>query len=106
MLDPDHSTLARTAMIIALTLSFVAAGLYAAYRLVMVRGSRPFPAAPDSDLPSVLKALYLQRALIWFATVLQGAPPDRLYQAFGAFLETVRPSDPASPTQAPGNIPI
>jgi hypothetical protein len=106
MLDPDHSTLARTAMIIALTLSFVAAGLYAAYRLVMVRGSRPFPAAPDSDLPSVLKALYLQRALIWFATVLQGAPPDRLYQAFGAFLDTVRPSDPASPTQAPGNIPI
>jgi hypothetical protein len=100
-----HSTLSLVAIVISLAMPSVAAGLYAAYRLVLARGGRPFPAAPDSDLPSVLKALYLQRALIWFATVLQGASPDHLYNAFAAFLKTVRVSDPDSPSQAPGTIP-
>ena len=37
------------------------AGLWAAYWLVVARGARPFPTAPNSDLPSVLKGLYLQQ---------------------------------------------
>jgi hypothetical protein len=34
----------------------------------MAAGAKPFPAAPDSNLPAVLKALHLQRTFTRFAT--------------------------------------
>jgi hypothetical protein len=77
-------------------------GLFAAYKLIMAKGGRPFPAAPDSDLPSVLKGLYVQQSFTRFAIANQGASPEALHAAFGAFVEQVRPDDVATPTQRPG----
>ena len=85
-------------------LAATAASLWWAYRRVMTGGEQPFPAAPDSDLPSVLKALYLQQRFVAFATANQGAEPAALHQAFGAFLDAHKPGDLDSPTQPPGVI--
>ncbi len=102
----SNFALSNVGTILGLSVPSLAAGLYAAYRLVIARGSRSFPAAPNSDLASVLKALYLQRALIWFATMLQGSGPAQLHQAFGVFLKIVRVNDICAPSQPPGTIPI
>jgi hypothetical protein len=69
----------------ALLLVLLAAGpaIYAVYRVVMTRGLKPFPAAPNSDLPSVLKALYLQRQLIPFVVRMQGKSDQALFDEFG-----------------------
>jgi hypothetical protein len=80
----------------------LAAGAYAAYKLIMSRGARPFPTAPNSDLKSVLKGLYLQQNFTRFAIAQQGAAPDALHAAFGRFLAEVRPADLDKPTQPPG----
>lgn len=84
----------------------VALGLAAwlVYRFVMARGARPFPTAPHADLPSVLKALYLQQRFARFAIAAQGADDMALYQAFGAFVAAENPADTAAPTRLPGRI--
>jgi hypothetical protein len=84
------------------SLAGLALGVWLAYRLVMRRGARPFPTAPNSDLESVLKGLYLQQRLTRFAIDNQGASPEDLHRAFGAFLAEVRPEDLEGPTQARG----
>jgi hypothetical protein len=80
----------------------IAAGLWAAYRLVVARGTRPFPTAPDSDLKSVLKGLYLQQNFVRFAIAHQGASPEELHAAFGQFLAQAQPANVDQPTQKPG----
>ncbi len=82
----------------------LAAGLYTAYRIVMWHGARPFAMAPNSDLRSILKALYLQRELIAFAVAMQGRANPDLFDAFGAFLVKTNIDNPDSPTQLPGTI--
>ena len=77
---------------------------YLLYRLVMRRALKPFPTAPHSDLPSILKALYLQRQLISFAIRLQGKTNTELHAKFGEFLERHRIHDLSKPTQAAGTI--
>ncbi len=67
-------------------------------------GERPFPTAPDSDLPGVLKALYLQQRFCSFVESNQTANAARLHAAFGAFIASVRPDDRLVPTQPPGVI--
>ena len=62
-----------------------------------------FPTAPDSDLPSVLKALYLQRRFVPFAVAVQGASDEDLFGRFGDFIAAVAPAAP-TPTQAPGEV--
>jgi hypothetical protein len=74
------------------------------YWLVMRRGAVPFPRAPNSDLRSVLKALYLQQKFGRFAIDNQAAAPQALHEAFGRFVAQHRPSDRDSPSQAPGVI--
>ena len=74
----------------------------------LVRGLNRFaavawPKAPGSDLPSILKALYLQRGFVEFATKAQGLGDDELHRRFGAFVAATRP-DEATPTQQPGVI--
>jgi hypothetical protein len=91
----------------ALFLPVLALGLYILYRAILAVGARPFPTAPGSDLPTVLKALYLQRQFTRFALDHQDADADRLHAAFGRFLSEhvpVRLDGPA--TQAPGVIPL
>lgn len=80
----------------------LAVGAYAAYKLVMRVGARPFPTAPNSDLKSVLKGLYLQQRFTHFAIAHQGATPQQLHDGFGRFIAEVRPDDVEGPTQAPG----
>jgi hypothetical protein len=80
----------------------LAAGLWAAYKLVVARGSRSFPTAPNSDLKSVLKGLYLQQELVRFAIANQGAAPADLHAAFAGFLDRTSPADLERPTQPAG----
>jgi hypothetical protein len=80
----------------------LAAAIWLAYRQTMSKGARPFPTAPDSNLPSVLKGLYLRQKLTDFAIDQQGAAPEALHAAFGDFLRQVRPANLDGPTQAPG----
>ncbi|GEO98796.1 hypothetical protein [Methylobacterium haplocladii] len=88
------------------TIGFVAlvASLFVAYLTVMRNGAVPFPTAPHSDLPSVLKALYLQQAFTRFALANQGVDAATLHAAFGRFIDEHRPDDPSGPTQAAGVV--
>jgi hypothetical protein len=87
--------------------------LSAAYVSLSIAGARPFPTAPDSNLPTVLKALHLQRVFTRFAidNLMHAAGNDEasaraLYDNFAAFVAATRPGDLGSPTQAPGVIGI
>ena len=79
-------------------------GLMYAYLAVLMRGAKPLPTAPDSDLRSVLKSLYLRQHFIRFAIAEQGADAASLHAAFGAFIDTHHPDDVAAPSQAPGVV--
>lgn len=97
-------------------LLLLAAGLMAlvliawrAYKSIMAAGEKPLPAAPDSNLPTVLKALYLQRVFARFAAdhQMQAATADgasELHAAFGKFLSDYEPGNLDRPTQPPGII--
>jgi hypothetical protein len=66
----------------------------------MAAGAKPFPAAPDSNLPAVLKVLHLQRTFTRFAIdnqllAVDPAPAPSLYAAFRNFV-TVNQSDNAT----------
>jgi hypothetical protein len=85
----------------------------AGYVSVMAAGRKPFPAAPYANLPTVLKALHLQRAFTRFAidSQMQAAGSDaasaqQLYDGFAAFLAANNPDDLQAPTQPPGVIGI
>jgi len=69
-----------------------------------LKGSMPFPAGANTDLPSVLKSLHVQQRFALLAAELQGAEPAAVHARFGEFLAQVRPDDTASPTQPPGVI--
>jgi hypothetical protein len=90
----------------ALLLAVLAAGpaLYIVYRSIMARGLKRFPMAPNSDLPSVLKALYLQRQLIPIVVQMQGVSDQVLYDKFGELFARVQVDNVAAPTQSPGVI--
>lgn len=91
-------------IVVAGVVASIPASAFALYRLVMSRGRKPFPMAPNSDLKSILKGLYLQRELIAFASKVQGMAPGALHAAFSAFLAKVNVNDLDAPTQAPGTI--
>jgi hypothetical protein len=67
-------------------------------------GSKPLPPGEYDDLPSVLKALYMQQKFADFAVEQQGASAKELHASFGAFLAEHKPSDRNGPTQAPGVV--
>ena len=92
--------------LLALGLLVLALSVFWIYRRVLAVGLLPFPTAPRSDLPSVLKALYLQRQFIRFMVQQQGVGPDALQAAFADFLASHQPHSTAAPTQSAGTIPI
>lgn len=89
-------------LLVPAVLVAAAAAVWLAYRLVMRAGAKPFPTAPDSDLRSVLKGLYLRQKLTGFAIAQQGADAQALHDAFGRFLVETRPGDVDGPTQPAG----
>lgn len=70
--------------------------------IILKFGLSPFAPAPDSDLGSVLKALYVQQMFTGFAIDNQGASDKALFAAFDAFCQTHDPNDITGPRQAPG----
>lgn len=89
----------------------LAAGLWLAKASITAAGAKPFPAAPDSNLPAVLKGLYLQRAFTRFAIdnqmlAVSASSADELHAAFGNFIARNRPDNLDGPTQPPGVIGI
>jgi len=82
----------------------VAVGLKA----LVAKAAQPFPIspppAPGSDLPTVLKALALQRAFTAFAITNQGQDDQTLHAAFGAFVTSHQPNDTSTATQPPAII--
>ena len=80
------------------------AAVWGAYRYAMAHGARPFPPPAQADLPSVLKALFVQQRFADFAAAQQGADPDALHKAFGQFLADCKPEDATGPTQPPGVV--
>jgi hypothetical protein len=79
------------------------AAVLAAWRINHA-GAQPFPMAPDSDLPGVLKALYLQQQFCLFVEKHQGADAQALHVAFGLFCASNQLNAKLNPTQPPGVI--
>ncbi|MGQ0443860.1 MAG: hypothetical protein ACT4O2_01720 [Beijerinckiaceae bacterium] len=89
----------------------LAAGLWLAYVTLLRAGAKPFPPAPDSNLPAVLKALYLQQTFTRFAIDRQQLAADpnsaeQFHAAFRDFVADNQPDNLAIPTQQPGVIGI
>ncbi len=78
--------------------------VWLAYSGIMKFGNRGFPMAPKSDLPSVLKALYLQQKTLGFAVDNQGCNAEQLRRNFGEFLAEHQPENVGEPTQQAGTI--
>jgi hypothetical protein len=112
-MPPLQSWLPHPFVLVIVGVVALVAVILAAYASIMAAGGKPFPSAPDSDLPSVLKALHLQRTFTRFAidSQMQAAGTDaasaqRLYDDFAAFVAANKPNDIGAPTQAPGVIGI
>lgn len=73
--------------------------------LAQRHAAKSFPATPNADLVTILKALYLQRAFVGFATRHQADDPATLHAAFGQFLAEHQPGEP-EPTQPPAVVGI
>ena len=97
-------------LIVGLPVLGIAVILFPLYRRIMAAAQIPFPKspapAPASDLPTVLKALYLQRGFTDLAIRAQGMDDQKLYQQFGDFIVQHKPAEIAGPTQKPGVIGI
>ena len=89
--------------VLSLILTITIAGILA-YRGIMKFGRKPFPMAPGSDLPSVLKSLYLQQNFTRFAIASQCNNAQNLHDEFGQFLTEHKPDDVNNPTQDAGTI--
>jgi hypothetical protein len=99
---PWHWDWPSIMLILLATLLGAAAGAWLLVGIINRRGAKPFPTAPDSDLKSVLKGLYLQQNLVRFAMDHQGDSPEDLHAAFGRFLAHAQPANVDQPTQNPG----
>ncbi|MEM6759115.1 MAG: hypothetical protein AAF601_06510 [Pseudomonadota bacterium] len=90
--------------------SFVIGGLitggvaFLAVKYAIWNGEKPLAPAKYDDLPSVLKALYIQQNFSEFFIENQGLPPDQLHAAFGDFVAQHKPQNRHSMTQKPGVI--
>ena len=90
--------------------TFLLAGALAAIAAVasvkyaIANGNKPLAPGKYDDLPTVLKALYMQQHFADFVVEHQGCTPETLHAAFGAFLDRTQPQDRSAPTQEPGVI--
>lgn len=91
-----------TSILIGLILTAIAG--FASVKYALANGEKPLPPGEYDDLPSVLKALYLQQKFTDFAVDTQGLDPKDLHDQFGDFLTRHKPGDRSGPTQEPGVI--
>lgn len=91
------------ALVVPLLILTALIAAFGVYRKVTGLASAPLPTAPGSDLPAVLKSLFIQQSFTGFAIGAQGLNDAALHARFGAFLNAVQPAEPA-PTQGPGEI--
>lgn len=82
----------------------LAVAIFALYRFVLSSAARPYPIAPGSDLPSVLKSLFVQQQFTRLAIEVQGLDDQALHARFGAFLTAVAPRDLVHPTLPAGTV--
>jgi len=99
--DGVHLAAAWSVALLLGVLAVAALGVLAGVIGMNVVAARGLPAAPGSDLPSVLKALFVQQNLTRFAIEAQGLDDQALHDRFGAFLDAVRLQD-AAPSLAAG----
>lgn len=81
-----------------------ALAIYLSVKFTISNGEKPLAPATYDDLPSVLKALYIQQKFSEFYIENQGLPPDDLHAAFGAFMAEHDPYNRHHMTQKPGVI--
>lgn len=99
------SLLGLNTLLLALVALAVAVIVFVlAVRFAIANGAKPLPPADLDDLPSVLKALYLQQAFADFIADNQGSEPAALHSAFAAFIAQHDPGNTSAPTQMPGVI--
>ncbi|MEP1933454.1 MAG: hypothetical protein ABJJ37_19450, partial [Roseibium sp.] len=75
-----------------------------AVQYTLKNGEKPLGPGEYDDLPSVLKALYMQQKFSDFVVDHQGSSAKDLHAAFGKFLSEHKPKDREGPTQGPGLI--
>ncbi len=85
-------------IVMLLGAAVLAGGLWMAYASILAAGAKPFPAAPDSNLPAVLKGLHLQRTFARFAIDKQMLAADpasaqKFHAAFGDFVAENQPDN-------------
>jgi hypothetical protein len=97
-----HRWLPIIAILIGIAAAIIGAIGFVAWRIKAL-GDKRFPAPPDSDLPSVLKALHLQSTFGQFVIANQMADHEQLHSAFGAYLAENRPHA-AEPTHPAGKV--
>lgn len=90
------------AVILGILVAVAAAIGFAAFRIKSL-GDRRFPASPDGDLQTILKALWLQTAFSTFVIANQRASDTQLYEAFGTFLDKNKVDQP-EPTHPAGKV--
>lgn len=75
-----------------------------AVKYTLKNGEKPLRPGKYDDLPSVLKALYMQQNFSDFVVDNQGSSAKDLHGEFGKFLSLHKPKDCTGPTQDPGVI--
>lgn len=91
-----------TGALIAFVVTLIAIGID--YLLVMRAGAKPFPTAPNSDLRSVLKSMFIQQNFVDFIGDYQLSSPSEVRAAFRDFVARTAPEDLDHHTQTPGVI--
>lgn len=91
-----------TNALIGLVLTLIAIGID--YLMIMRTGAKPLPAAPNSDLRSVLKSMHVQQHFTDFIGDYQLSSPAEVRAAFRDFVARTAPEDLDNQTQPPGVI--
>jgi len=95
------SAVAQGVVIVPVLAVLTTLALIYAIAWVYRRARTPFPTAPGSDLPTILKALFLQQHFTDLAIETQGLDDAALHARFGQFLDLVKPDRP-TPAQVAG----
>lgn len=90
------------AILAGIVVGIAAAIIFVGQRLKALGDAR-FPAPPDADLLSVLKALHLQTTFGHFVTQQQSKDSADLYAAFGDYLDYNKPQE-AEPRHPAGKV--